>query len=251
MIFHYPQRTVEPLNLKINNLDIELVDSFNFLGVMIDKNLSWREHIQRISLKISRTIGIMSRLKNVLPSDVLRVIYCSLILPYINYCILAWGFSLHISRIETLQKKSVRIIDKAFFLEHTDKIFKKYKLLKIDDIIKLKCLVFFYRFKNNSSPTPLNGIPSVSINFSRNLRSRENRILNNYFSSSYAGQKCFRHYLPIIINECDNTLIQAIRTKTLIAFKRLCRQRFLDNYSNEECQISDCYACRLKLNFGT
>ena len=102
MIFHYRQRKIDSLipNLKINSESIERVTEFNFLGLTIDEQLSWSPHIQKISNKISRTLGIMNRLKRFLPENILRLIYNSLILPYFQYSILTWGFK--IGRLEKL-----------------------------------------------------------------------------------------------------------------------------------------------------
>ena len=90
MIFHYRQRKMDNLipNLKINSEPIERVTEFNFLGFTIDEHLNWSPHIQKVSNKISRTLGIMNRLKRFLPTNILRLIYNSLILPYFQYSIL-------------------------------------------------------------------------------------------------------------------------------------------------------------------
>ena len=135
MIFSHPQRNIDAPSLKINGVDIERVQSHNFLGITIDAHLTWKEQINRIKNKISRTLGIMTRIRNFVPSPVLKMIYCSLILPYLNYCTLVWGLKTDTSKLEVIQRKAVRIIDNAFFLEHTEKLFKKYKLLRLKDII--------------------------------------------------------------------------------------------------------------------
>ena len=62
-------------------------------GVLIDNNLSWKFHVDYISLKISKTIGIISRLRHFIPTSILLNIYRSLIHPYISFGLLAWGRS--------------------------------------------------------------------------------------------------------------------------------------------------------------
>ena len=52
-------------NLHINNIKLECLDSFNFLGITIDKHLTWEEHISLIANKISRTVGVINRLKKI------------------------------------------------------------------------------------------------------------------------------------------------------------------------------------------
>ena len=61
MLFHYRQRDIGNLipSLKINDEPVERVTEFNFLGLTIDETLSWHPHVQKISNKISRTLGII------------------------------------------------------------------------------------------------------------------------------------------------------------------------------------------------
>ena len=108
MIFRKPQKQIKLPIVKINGIQIECVDNFNFLGVIIDKNLTWKNHLNKVSNKIVRIIGIMNKLKFTLPQNILINIYNSLIIPHINYCILLWGSEN--SRVSKLQKRAVRII---------------------------------------------------------------------------------------------------------------------------------------------
>ena len=59
MVFRQPQRTVAIPELTIDKNIIDVVDNFSFLGLNINNNLKWENHIDCISIKISRTIGIM------------------------------------------------------------------------------------------------------------------------------------------------------------------------------------------------
>ena len=65
MIFHYRQRNIDNLilDLQISSEKIERVAEFNFLGKTVDENLNWNAYIQKVSNKISRTLGVMCRLK--------------------------------------------------------------------------------------------------------------------------------------------------------------------------------------------
>ena len=68
MIFHHRQRNIKNinLNLNINDTKIDQVNEFNFLGILLDECLTWNAHIQKISSKISRVNGTLSRLKRFL-----------------------------------------------------------------------------------------------------------------------------------------------------------------------------------------
>ena len=58
---------------------------FNFLGTIIHETLEWTRHIDKVANKISRTLGILNKLKHVLPVYTLKTMYDALILPHLNY----------------------------------------------------------------------------------------------------------------------------------------------------------------------
>ena len=134
MLFYYPQRKVDnlSLDLKINSTAIERVSEFNLLGLTLDECLNWKPHVQKISNKISRIIGVLCRLKNYLPKHILCTIYNSLILAHLQYAVSTWGFKM--GRIEFLQKRAVRVITNSKYNAHTEPLFKQLNLLKVKDI---------------------------------------------------------------------------------------------------------------------
>ena len=91
MVFHLHKKVVTYPDLQLNGNKIERVTQFNFLGLILQSNLSWNKHVNHISLKVSKTISILYRLKSVYPLKVLLTLYNTLMLPYFNYCILSWG----------------------------------------------------------------------------------------------------------------------------------------------------------------
>ena len=95
--FSNASEKVPHLLFSIDILHIEQVTEFNFLGLIIDSNLNWKA-----GTKISRVIGLLHKLQYIFPKQVLHSIYNSLIMPHLNYSLLAWGIKSH--KIEQLQK---------------------------------------------------------------------------------------------------------------------------------------------------
>ena len=62
VMFHMPQKKIPDLLLKIENVALERVKTFNFLGITLHEHLKWDTHINSISNKISRVIGTINRL---------------------------------------------------------------------------------------------------------------------------------------------------------------------------------------------
>ena len=159
MMFYNSQRKLpetEIPNLCINNEKIKLVEKFDFLGITFDTSLNWKPHVDKIASKISKSIGVLNRIKTYVPKPILKTIYHSLITPYLYYGILVWGFNN--TRLLNLQKKAIRIITFSYFLQHTDILFKQEKILKINDILNLQSIIFFKKFLNDSLPIAINDI---------------------------------------------------------------------------------------------
>ena len=151
MAFHMPQKTIIQPNIQINGSNIEFVDNFVFLGITINNKLNWNSHINKVTNKISKTVGILNKLRSFLPS-----IYNTLILPHITYGILAWGR--HTNTIHTIQKRAIRIIAAIKYNAHTEPLFKQLNLLKACDICKLQELKFYHKLINSVIQT-VNSIP--------------------------------------------------------------------------------------------
>ena len=132
MVFHASKKSVIYPELQINGNNIERVTQFNFLGLILESNLSWNKHINHISLKVSKAIGILYRLKSVYPLSVLLTLYNTLVLPYFNYGILTWGSIIKEDHhLHKLQKKAVRIITQSDYIAHTEPLCKQNRLIKL------------------------------------------------------------------------------------------------------------------------
>ena len=123
---------------------IERVDKFYFLGLTLDTNLNWRKHTEKISNKCSKTIDVLNRLKHALPLDIkVLLLYNTLMLSHINNFIMNWGYQRN--RITCIQKTVMPIIILNTYNSHTESLFTKLKLLKVEHILKLQELKFYYK----------------------------------------------------------------------------------------------------------
>ena len=109
----------------MNNSIITRVHATKFLGVIIDKKLTWKDHILLVRSRLAKTVGILHRVRHLLNRSELFILYCSLFLPYLTYCAEIWGntYKSNIQCIFLLQKKIARIVYGANFKDHTDVIF--------------------------------------------------------------------------------------------------------------------------------
>ena len=147
----------DEIALSIDGVDIERVHEFRFLGVILDDKLTWKSHIAHVKSKVSKSIFILNKVKYDLDTSILRMLYCTLVLPYFIYCLEVWGntYKSNITPLIMLQKRALRIIHKEDFRAHTNRLFALSGLLKIMDLVELRTLLVVQKAKNKELPKQL------------------------------------------------------------------------------------------------
>lgn len=240
MIFHKPQKKVQPLQLTMDNTIVERVFEFDFLGITLNENLNCKSHINKISNKISRCIGILNRLKYFLPLQTKLQIYSSLILSHLNLGILIWGYQC--DRVIKLQKKAVRILSLSKYNAHTEPIFKDLKLLKVKDILKLQQLKFFFKFKHDKLPEYLLNMPFQSNSENHEYDTRQHNNIHLTLVKHDYAKYCLRFDLPRVINATPAIILDKISTHSLDGFSWYIKTHILESYKSD-CTIDSCYIC--------
>ena len=167
-------------------------------------------------------------------------------MPYLQYGILIWGFDCQ--RLETLQKKCIRLISNSYPYAHTEKLFKSLNILKIMDIFKYKCLILFYKFKHESLPDYLLNIFSYfTANNAYSIRSHENKILQEFYCKLKSTEKCVRFLLLKTINDLPKNLLFLFNINNINTFKFKLKTHMIANYSDSSCAIANCHPCMRKL----
>ena len=109
-------------------------DHIKYLGVLMDTNLSWNYHVEYVLNKISKTIGLISKLRHFVPKHILLNIYKSLITPYLSYSVIAWGQTCKTNwnDILIMQKRALRFIHFSDRQEHAIPLFVNTNILPIN-----------------------------------------------------------------------------------------------------------------------
>jgi len=235
MIFHPPNKIVNIPKLVMNNLPLEMVDNFVYLGITLNKSLSWKPHTHKIASKISKVNGILAKLKNMVPSRILLTIYNSLIACHLNYGILLWGKQ--IDQITKLQKKSMRLILNQKYNAHTEPIFKQLRLQKVSDIRIMQEVIFFYKFVKKSLPSFFStDFIEISTTSTRRVLLHLPRFRHEYFRQS------LRYTISSTINSTPSSIIDKCFTHSLSSLKNYIKNSQITQYS-AVCNLEHCYVC--------
>ena len=100
------------VSITVNDSILDRVDSFKYLGVTIQQNLTWSEHIDNISKKFNQRLGLIRRIKFLLPKQARLTLYNSLVLPLLDYSDIVWGDknnSILMNHLQVLQHNAARL----------------------------------------------------------------------------------------------------------------------------------------------
>ena len=196
-----------------------------FLGMMIDDKLNWKEHINYLYGKISRMVGIIYRTRDFLTLGALKTIYYSLVYPHLLYGIIFWSGAskFNFNKIFKVQKKIVRLITGSPFRAHTNPLFSRLAMLKLEDIKKLEMCKFIYNNLDEENFFNFSTRSSVHSHDTRNRsqlnlpQPRSNLLLNSIF---FEGIRVFNDLNSDVKMSCD-----------VQSFKYKMKRDFLNSYS--------------------
>ena len=151
---------ISNVDLVINGLEIEQLKTVKFLGVFIDEDIKWKSHVSNILTNVSINVGIINKMRDYLPQHILLLLYNSLVLPHLNYCIILWGCcnKYVLERLYKLQKRAVRIVTQSSYLSHSKPLFIKLRILPIFQLYEYNLGIFMFLFKKQVLPDMFNSL---------------------------------------------------------------------------------------------
>ena len=110
-------KSLEKTSLQICGEFLDKADCYKYLGVIINEALTWSDYVDYISTKVNQRLGILRRIKHLLPIQTRELYIKSMILPLFNYSDIVWGdkhSKNFMAKVQLLQNKAAKsILDKA------------------------------------------------------------------------------------------------------------------------------------------
>ena len=225
MIFSIKDKPPD-LNLVIGRSFIERTSVKKFLGIYIDEKISFAEHTDKISTKLSRGVGLMRKMKHIVPRSVMKQLYYSFIYSIFTYGITCYG-SAYLNQTQRVKNLIIRALKLALNRDTiTPAICKHERFFDYDMAYQYFCSINMYRvIQLNNHDFLSNKITTYQTHHSHVTRSVTDQRLNLPF---YTRSKCQRSFLYTGIN-IWNLLPLNIRNvpDDLNLFKRLLKNYIL------------------------
>ena len=150
---HQRKKIDSPTKVKLSRKRLYSSKQVKDLGIKIGENLNWKLHIHDIAIKWNRTNVALYKIRNFINGHILRIIYFTIFYTHINYVNLILGQNLNaVSRIVILQMKALRILNFQSRDSHFSLSFKSNHILKLEDKIFIKNILFINKSFNNLLP---------------------------------------------------------------------------------------------------
>ena len=164
----------------------------------MDSQLTFNSHIKMIENKISRSIGIIIKLKSFLPPSALLKLYYALVHPHLLYGLLVWGttYTSYLAKLCIFQNKVVQLIGGGCYREHSTPYYSNLKILKLPDLLKLEKAKLVFCHQQNTLPPLISNIfiktSDISVRYPRS--SNPSNSLSLYIPKYQSArlQRCIR-----------------------------------------------------------
>ena len=243
VIFHpYQHKPDCTIQLEIYNNDLkesvplEQKTFVKYLGILIANNLSWKYHIDYISSKVSKGIGMIARLRHLVPFATLLNIYRSLIEPYISYGLIAWGqaANIHLNKILILQKRALRLMYFADSKAHSAPLFVHSRILPVTMLYYLLVSSMMHDINNHRVPSNISMLFTHSEQVHHHF-TRFSAAGNLYVKTSRTNQLLFS--FARIGVRVWNSIPMKLRIKNRTPFKRELKNRLFKLMEIEEMNV--------------
>jgi hypothetical protein len=144
--FHPYQKTPLNVNFTYNNIKIDVVKEFTLLGLVINTQLDWKPHVQKLKNKLSSFKYALYEVKKTTDIKTSLNVYYAYAHAWLSYGVIMWGNSTAAPDLLILQKKLIRIIFNIKNIDSCKPYFLEYKILTLPCIYILELCKFVKKY---------------------------------------------------------------------------------------------------------
>ena len=236
IIFRPKNKTItKHLNFRIGGQKIKLCNKVKYLGIFLEEHLEWNTHINILSARLNRAVGLLSKIRHYVPKFLLRTLYYALFNSHLIYACQIWGQKETITRkLLHIQNKALRIINFKPYDHPADSLYHHNKILKITDYIKLLNCMLVKEILAGHSLSNFQGIFQLAANtHHHNTRHADkNTVALKQRQTHTYGTYSIEHQAASNWNTLQNLINIDLLQESYSKTKEILTTHFLNSYEN-------------------
>ena len=180
----------------IDGHKIQQAQEIKLLGVMLDVNLQFSEHIKQIWTKTSRRIGVLSTLRNLIPTTARLTIYKTADMPHFTYSSLILHFCKASDgrNLERINERGLQTVYNDWSTSYND-LLSRAKTTKLYNRKLQDIAIFMFKIKHSMLPSSVTELFNTS-HSNYNLRNAGFR--QECFNTTKYSKHSLRHFGPLL-----------------------------------------------------
>ena len=186
--------------------DIVPTDTAKDLGVTLDSNLTYDEHIIKTASSCMSRLGQINRVKHVFDKRTLLMIINSLVFSRLFYCSNVWSNTskCNVNKLQAVQNFACRIVSGARKFDHVTPIRKELNWLSVPSQLYYRNATMAFKCMTGQAPEYLTSKFIKRAEVSRRS-TRNSQLLQIPFFRTAAGQRTFFYRTVNLWNSLDNS----------------------------------------------
>ena len=217
------------IKVSVNGTPLVMSDTVKYLGVTIDKRLSWKYHIESVCSKCSSALGLLKKVMSSLPTSLRKQLYQTLVQPHLDYCSVVWAeCSLQdAKKLDSIQRRGMRLILNESYECSSSSMRERLGWMPPSDRRSMRRLLCIRRSLTGGCPRYLKKILLTNEEFGCRRTQGSDQLHLPYPKSNWLG-KSFIYTGGRDWNQLPQYIRDASRVTSDFTFKRMVKQLFMN-----------------------
>ena len=152
----FSKKEQKDIDINLGDIKLPKVTTTKFLGMWIDQNLNWNEHLSKLKTKIKRNLTILQIGNKYLNIHTKKMLYYAQIYSHLSYGLILWGNMIsntQLTMMQKLQNKAIKLVDPS--QTKIESTYQTLEILKLNEAIVLANCKMMHKLEHNRLPGKL------------------------------------------------------------------------------------------------
>ena len=130
------------------------------MGINVDNQLLFGNRINQLRTTVSRAVGIMTKMRQFVPLQILKQIYFAFIFSHLTYGIMVWRatYPSYLTPLKSLQNRAIKLLSGATQFQRAHLLYKDHNILtgNLNSLLSQETAQFMYKFIHKQLPVQFN-----------------------------------------------------------------------------------------------